>query len=124
MSKNGTIKDEDFGLKALLSKIAALPPESSVQVGIQEGSPKSQFRYGKQQKFRPETGDLLLRQAVDENKEEIQSELLNIGVKVLFDDVDMNSELMKLGNDIKVQMDAQTDNPPQLRNSIIVTIDA
>jgi len=124
MPKNGTVIDKDTGLKAFLKKLQSLPLVSSVTVGIIEGSPKAQFRYGNLQKFRPETADLLLRTTVDNKKSEIQQKLLAISRRVLLNNTDMTTELKKLGAEIKQNMDDQTDNPPQLRTSIIVKVDA
>jgi len=124
MPKNGTVTDKDMGLEAFLKQLASLPQEASVQVGIQDGSPKKQFRYGTLQKFRPETADLLLRTTVDERTEEIQKDLMKVAFEGLKADANLAGELQSLGNKIQQAMRDQTDPPPQLATSIIVKVNA
>ena len=110
-------------MNAFFSKLQSLPQVSQVLVGIVEDSPKKQFRYGTLQKFRPQTADLLLRTTVDNRETEIKSQLMDIAKKVL-NGADMNAELQNLGAEIQQAMRDQTDPPPQLATSIIVTVDA
>jgi hypothetical protein len=124
MPKNGTVIDKDMGLEAFIKQLASLPQEASVQVGIQDGSPKRQFRYGTLQKFRLETADLLLRTTVDERTEEIQKDLMEVALKGLTADANLAGELQNLGAKLQQTMREQTDPPPQLATSIIVKVDA
>lgn len=117
------IIDKDLGFQELVQKIDNLTQPKSLIVGIVEASPRSQFRLGTAQEFRPETAGLLLRGPIDAKKDEIIKKLGRIGRSAFEKGVSPDQELLKLGNEIKADMDAQTDPPPQLRTSIIVKLE-
>ena len=114
--------DKDNGFKELVENIEQLTKPRAVLVGITEDSPRAQFRLGTSQEFRPETAGLLIRKPVDAKTNEIKQRLTEIGRKVFATMTSPNEELLALGEEIKADMGAQTDPPPQLRNAIIVKL--
>jgi len=117
------IEIKDNGLKALSKRIDELGAGKTLTVGIVEESPKRQFRYGNLQKFKRETASLLLRRPVYAKAEEIKQKLTSIGRKTISKGVDPDAALKALGEEIKADMGAQTDSPPQLRDAIIVKVE-
>ena len=113
----------DAGLEAMTKNIEKAGDGKTLTVGIVEDSPRSQFRYGRLQKFKRETASLLLRRPVYAKTEEIKRKLTSIGRSAINKGVDPDAALMALGNEIKTDMGAQTDPPPQLRNAIIVKVE-
>ena len=118
----GEITDKDLGFNEFVKRIEGLT-DKGVLVGIMEGSPRAQFRRGMDQEFRPETAGTLLRQPVDANKDKITKRLTEIGRNSILAGVNPDKDLLKLGEDIKNDMAAQTDPPPQLQNALIVKLD-
>ena len=117
------IEIKDNGLEALSKRIDELGPGKTLTVGIVAESPKRQFRYGTLQKFKLETASLLLRRPVYAKAEEIKRKLTSIGRKTVSKGIDPDAALKALGEEIKADMGAQTDSPPQLRDAIIVKVE-
>lgn len=116
------IDDKDSGFAELRNQINDLQSKT-LTVGIIEKSPRKQFRLGTSQEFKPETAGLLLRQPIDAKSQDIKRKLIKIGREAITKGVDPDKKLQELGNDIKFDMQRQTDPPPQLRNAIIVTVE-
>lgn len=114
---------KDNGLEALSKNIEKLGSGKTLTVGIVEDSPKCQFRYGNLQKFKRETASLLLRRPVYAKTEEIKRKLTSIGRAAINKGEDPDAALKALGEEIKTDMGAQTDPPPQLRDAIIVKVE-
>ena len=117
-----TITEKDAGLTDI-EKIFGDLKGATLTVGISENSPRKQFRLGESQEFRPETAGVLLRQPIDGKRSEIETKLAAIGRKSFKEGKSPKAELLKLGEEIKADMSAQTDPPPQLRNAIIVEVE-
>lgn len=116
------IQVKDSGLKTLVAKLDKITGRA-VKVGITAESPRGQFKRGQSQKFRPITASILLRKPLRAKKNEIAGRLTKIGREAFVKDINPDKALLALGNEIKADMDAQTDPPPQLRNAIIVELE-
>lgn len=117
------IEEKDNGLTDIEKIFGDLKTGATLTVGITENSPRGQFRFGESQEFRPETAGLLLRKPVDAKNAEIKAKLTDIGRRSFKEGKSPKEDLKKLGEEIKADMSAQTDPPPQLRNAIIVEVE-